>query len=201
MKNLTIYIKGKTSADAQAVLRWDATWKPQIKLQRQGTENHLPIRIVFLLLQSPNLSWAMGLKYNGRNTSQVQCFNRTPVFKPNLPVNPVWTELLLFKQHKCEGSSSSRSASQITHRLSVIAQVVSMPPVLAEQKQRGKNNSCRPHCDMAATHSPSTYTPSHIQRGANLKPAKVTARAKYQTWHLKGNQTLLHQFLLSAQIK
>lgn len=153
MKNLIIYIKGKTSADAQAVLRWDATWKPQIKLQRQETENHLPVRIVFLLPQSPNLSWVMGLKCNGRNTSQVQCFNQTPIFKPNLPVNPVWTELLLFKQCKREGSSGSRSASQTMH---VIAQVVLMPPVLAEQKQRGKHNSCRPHCDMAATHPPST---------------------------------------------
>lgn len=115
MKNLIIYIKGKTSADAQAVLRWDATWKPQIKLQRQETENHLPVRIVFLLPQSPNLSWVMGLKCNGRNTSQVQCFNQTPIFKPNLPVNPVWTELLLFKQCKREGSSGSRSASQTMH--------------------------------------------------------------------------------------
>lgn len=87
MKNL-IYIKGKTSAEAQAVLRWDATWKSQTKLQREGTENHLPVRIVFLLLQSPNLSWVMSLKYNGRNTSKVQCFTQTPIFKPDLPVNP-----------------------------------------------------------------------------------------------------------------
>lgn len=88
MKNLIIYIKGKTSADAQAVLRWDATWKSQTKLQREGTEKHLPVRIVFLLLRSSSLSWVMGLKYNGRSTSKVQCFNQTPIFKPNLPINP-----------------------------------------------------------------------------------------------------------------
>lgn len=116
MKNLIVYIKGKTSADAQAVLRWDATGKSQTKLQREGTENHLPVRIGFLLLQSPNLIWVMGLKYNAGIQAK---FN---IFKPNLPVNPVWTELLLFKQHKCEGSSGSRSTSQTMQMLLVIAQ-------------------------------------------------------------------------------
>lgn len=84
MKNLIVYIKGKTSADAQAVLRWDATGKSQTKLQREGTENHLPVRIGFLLLQSPNLIWVMGLKYNGRNTGKVQYFQAQSTSKPSV---------------------------------------------------------------------------------------------------------------------
>lgn len=84
MKNLIVYIKGKTSADAQAVLRWDATGKSQTKLQREGTENHLPVRTGFLLLQSPNLIWVMGLKYNGRNTGKVQYFQAQSTSKPSV---------------------------------------------------------------------------------------------------------------------
>lgn len=48
----------------------------------------------------------------------------------------MWTELLLFKQHKCEGSQAA-DPPQTMQMLSAIAQVLLQPPVLAEQSREG----------------------------------------------------------------
>lgn len=121
------------------------------KLQREGTETHL--------LQSPNLSWMLGLKYNGRNTSKAQCFNHrhlTSIFsaKSSSKSNMDW--VAPFK--------TAEVWRQLRQQISLSDECTCFPSfhrwteVLSEQKQRGKSNSCRPHFDKAATHSPSIRT-------------------------------------------
>lgn len=149
--------------------------------QREGTETHLCIRITVLLLQSPNLSWMLGLKYNGR--SKAQCFHHrhlSPIFsvkssdKPNMDwvapfkTTQVWRQLrqqislsdwytyfsLFHRRSWCPKSCLSRSTEGKpihTGHTSIRLQLILLP-----------------------------YVPlPHIWRGAVLKPTEVTMWAKY----------------------